>query len=233
MAVVTDEIPAIENATVKPLKVLIADDHPLMLAGIRRVLENSEEIVVVGEARSTPELLEMIERRRPDLVLMDLRMPGVSGSECIAKIRGRRPEVKVVVLSACQDQVSIDEALDAGASAYIVKRIEPSDIASVLRQAARGTVYHAAGGNRALGGDVASEGREAPVLTEREEAILAAIATGMTTSAISAELWVSEHTIKFHLTNIYRKLGVPNRAGAVRYAIENGLAQSRGSGRGL
>ena len=102
-----------------------------------------------------------------------------------------------------------------------------------MRQAACGTVFHAASGSRSFSGYSAPEGEEAPVLTEREQAILAAIATGMRTSAISEELWVSEHTIKFHLTNIYRKLGVPNRAGAVRYAIENGLAQSRRSSGGL
>jgi DNA-binding NarL/FixJ family response regulator len=230
LAVVADEVPAIADTSVAPLKVLIADDHPLMLGGVRRVLEHHDDIEIVGEARSGPELLDTIERRRPGLVLMDLRMPGMSGGECIASIRSRWPEVKVVVLSACQDQPSIDEALGAGASAYIVKRVEPSDIASVLRQAARGTVFHGPSGSHPLSGHAASGGDEAPILTEREHSILAAIATGMTTSAISEELWVSEHTIKFHLTNIYRKLGVPNRAGAVRYAFENGLAGAGAAG---
>jgi len=213
-----------EAANAAPLKVLIADDHPLMLAGIRRALERSENIEIVGEARSGPELLEMIERRRPGLVLLDLRMPGVTGSECIEQIRATWPEVKTVVLSACEDRASIDGALNAGASAYIVKSVNPFDIASVLRQTCGASaVFHAVTSPRPVVGRTASDEPPGPVLTDRERTILAAVAAGMTTAAISEELWVSEHTVKFHLTNIYRKLGVPNRAGAVRYALENGI----------
>lgn len=223
MAVLAGDIRT-SDQTLAPLKVLIADDHPLMLAGVRRVLEHHDDIEIVGEARSGPELLDMIERRLPSLVLMDLRMPGVTGSDCISSIRGAWPEIKVVVLSACQDQPSIEDALNAGASAYVIKQVDPSDIPTVLRQTACGTVFHAASGSRPVSPYGASGAQEAPLLTEREHVILAAIATGMTTSAISDELWVSEHTVKFHLTNIYRKLGVQNRAGAVRYALENGMA---------
>jgi DNA-binding NarL/FixJ family response regulator len=208
-----------------PLKVLIADDHPLMLAGIRRALERAENIEIVGEARSGPELLEMIERRRPGLVLMDLRMPGVTGSECVEQIRCDWPDVKIVVLSACEDRPSIDGALNAGASAYIVKSVNSFDIASVLRQTSgAGTVFHGMASPWPVVGQPAGDVAQGPVLTERERTILTSVAAGMTTAAISEELWVSEHTVKFHLTNIYRKLGVPNRAGAVRYAFDHGLA---------
>jgi DNA-binding NarL/FixJ family response regulator len=205
-----------------PLKVLIADDHPLMIAGVRRVLERTEEIEIVGEARSGAEVLHSVERRRPQLVLMDLRMPGISGFECIQKIREGWPEVKVVVLSADEDRGSIDGALSAGASAYIVKSVNSADIASVLRHTACGDVFHAV----ARGQDRVrpNEEPEGPLLTDREREILDAVASGQTTAQISRELWVSEHTVKFHLTNIYRKLGVTNRAGAVRYALQNGLA---------
>jgi DNA-binding NarL/FixJ family response regulator len=205
----------------EPLKVLIADDHPLMLAGIRRALERSEEIEVVGEARSGAEVMQLVERRRPQSVLLDLRMPGGCGFECIQKIREGWPEVKVVVLSADEDRASIDGALGAGASAYIVKSVNPADIASVLRQTASGSVFHAV--TRGQGRFEAPEEPEGPVLTERERTILNAVASGLTTAVISKELWVSEHTVKFHLTNIYRKLGVANRASAVRYAHEHGL----------
>jgi DNA-binding NarL/FixJ family response regulator len=219
---VADRLEEASGAT--PLRVLIADDHPLMLAGIRRALERGEGIEIVGEARSGPELLDMIERRRPGLVLMDLRMPGVHSSECVEAIRERWPEVKVVVLSACEDRPSIEGALAAGASAYIVKSVHPPDIASVLRQTwGCGGVFHAVTHQRPVLGLAATEEPQGPVLTEREHTILAAVASGMTTAAISEQLWVSEHTVKFHLTNIYRKLGVPNRAGAVRYALENGI----------
>jgi DNA-binding NarL/FixJ family response regulator len=210
-----------------PMRVLIADDHPLMLAGIRRALERNEDIEIVGEARSAPELLGLIERRRPGLVLMDLRMPGASGTECIEEIRSSWPDVKVVVLSACDDRTSINGALSSGASAFVVKSVAPTDIASVLRQiSGSGTVFHASPSPRPVVGQVADPQPENPVLTERERSILHAVAAGMTTAAISSQLWVSEHTVKFHLTNIYRKLGVQNRAGAVRFALENGLLEA-------
>jgi DNA-binding NarL/FixJ family response regulator len=209
-----------------PLKVLIADDHPLILAGIRRTLESHEDLEVVGTASSGQEALALIERRRPDMVLLDLRMPGVVGFEFIARIKHSWPDVKVVVLSACDDRASVDGALLAGASAYIVKSVNPADVASVLRQASGGSIYHAptvSGMPRSEFNDgrVAETG---PALTERETAILSAVAQGLTTKRISSDLWVSEHTVKFHLTNIYRKLGVANRSGAVRYAIEHGIA---------
>jgi DNA-binding NarL/FixJ family response regulator len=206
------------------LKVLIADDHPLLLQAIRRTLENSEGIEVVGEARSGEELLAMVGRRKPHLVLLDLRMPGLDGLECIAEIKRSWPEIKTVAISACEDRTSIDAALLAGASAYVVKTVSPMDIPSVLRQAAAGAVYHTPSAVPARGAvQTAASG---PCLTPRETAILQAIAGGLTTKAISHDLWLSEHTVKFHLTNIYRKLGVSNRSAAVRYAFENDMASS-------
>jgi DNA-binding NarL/FixJ family response regulator len=215
----------IDDTATTPIEVLLADDHPLMLAGIRRALERADHIQIVGEARSGPELLGMIERRRPKVVLMDLRMPGVTGCGCIEEITTRWPEVKVVVLSASDDRPTIDCALAAGAVAYVVKSVNAFDIASILRQAlGNAAVFHAMANPRpTVVGEPAATEAHGPALTEREQTILASVAAGLTTAAISEQLWVSEHTVKFHLTNIYRKLGVPNRAGAVRYALENGL----------
>lgn len=217
----TDGIDA-DDPSACVIRVLIADDHPLIIAGIRRTIEQSEDLEVVGEARSAAELMTLIDRRSPEVVLLDLRMPGVSGVEHIEQIRQRWPEVKVVVLSACDDRPSIDGALQAGANAYMLKTTTAVDISSVLRQVSRGVVFHAPAAPPA--GVPAPSGPQQPALTEREQTILAAVGAGLTTAAISRELWVSEHTIKFHLTNIYRKIGVSNRAGAVRYALENGLA---------
>jgi DNA-binding NarL/FixJ family response regulator len=204
------------------IKVLLADDHPLIIAGVRRTIEDLDDMEVVGEAHSGPELMQLIERRGPDLVLMDLRMPGVVGVEAIEQIRQSWPDVKTVVLSACDDRAAIDSALHAGASAYVLKSAHTVDIASVLRQASNGDVFHAPSYAPPLSG--APGAPALPALTDRERSILSAVAAGLTTAAISRDLWISEHTIKFHLTNIYRKLGVVNRAGAVRYALENGIA---------
>jgi DNA-binding NarL/FixJ family response regulator len=206
------------------LKVLIADDHPLMLQAIRRVLEASEDIAVVGEARSGEEVLALVERRNPDLVLLDLRMPGLDGLECVAEIRRNWPDIKTVVISASYDRASIDSALLAGASAYILKSVSPIDIPSVLRQASAGAVYHVPSVPGSRHGEQATAA--GPDLTPRETTILMAVASGSTTKAIGQDLWLSEHTVKFHLTNIYRKLGVSNRSAAVRYAFENDLAPS-------
>jgi DNA-binding NarL/FixJ family response regulator len=208
------------------LKVLIADDHPLMLQGIRRALEASDDIDVVGEARSGEEVMALVERRNPDLVLLDLHMPGLGGLECVAELKRSRPDLKTVVISASDDRASIDSALLAGASAYILKSVSPMDIPSVLRQASAGAVYHVPSTPCPRSTDHLEA--SGPDLTPRETTILMAVAGGLTTKAISEDLWLSEHTVKFHLTNIYRKLGVSNRSAAVRYAFENDLAPSGG-----
>jgi len=206
------------------IRVLIADDHPLMLAGIRATLEHDDDIELVGEARSAPEVIGLFERRRPAIVLMDLRMPGVSGVELIERIRRCWPEMTILVLSACDERPTIDAALLAGANAYAVKSAEAADIISLLRQVSNGSVFVAPTQSSHRISPPARARAELHGLTEREQAILAAVASGKTTAAISRELWISQHTVKFHLTNIYRKLGVPNRAGAVRYALEHNLA---------
>ena len=204
------------------IKVLIADDHPLILAGIRRTIEHVDDMELVGEARSGAELMDLIERRMPDLVLMDLKMPDAAGVETVQSIRERWPEIKTVVLSACDDRSTIDAALHAGASAYVLKSAHTVDIASVLRRASSGAVLNPPTATPGPAGT--AEAATPPALTERERSILAVVAAGMTTAAISRELWISEHTIKFHLTNIYRKLGVANRAGAIRYALQHGIS---------
>jgi DNA-binding NarL/FixJ family response regulator len=209
-----------ERSTDPALKVLVADDHPLILQGLRRTLEACDDIDVVGEARSGDEVVPLVERRRPDVVLLDMRMPGLPSAECIREIKRSWPEVKTVVLSASEDRATIDSAVQAGASAYVLKSVSALDIPALVRQVAAGyTLYH----SPSAADGPADGGEQGPALTEREATILAAVAGGKTTKAISAELWVTEHTVKFHLTNIYRKLGVSNRSGAVRYAFEHGL----------
>ncbi len=219
---VTEAIPSPDTDAVDELiKVVIADDHPLIVAGLRRTIDSVEDMHLVGEARTGAELLVLIDHRRPDIVLMDLKMPGVDGVQTIADIRRQWPDVKTVVLSACDERPTIDATLQAGASAYVLKSAHTVDIASVLRQVCSGAVFLAP---TSLGRPLAPvPDLTRPALTERERSILEAVASGMTTAAISRDLWISEHTIKFHLTNIYRKLGVSNRAGAVRYALQHGI----------
>ena len=204
------------------MKVLIADDHRLMLEGVRGALENVEGIEIVGEAHNGSQVLPLISRTAPDLVLLDVRMPQLDGFACLDQIRKRYPDVKVVMLSVFSDPDHIQTALARGASGYIVKSINPLDLPSALRQAVEGTVYHAVGLPDADDETTA----KATGLTEREIAILKAVARGLSNQAIGKELWVTEQTVKFHLTNIYRKLGVANRTEAARYAYQHGLVQS-------
>jgi len=207
---------------VKRLKVLLADDHRLMLAGIKRALEAADDIEIVGEAYSGSQVLPLVSRTNPDVVLLDLRMPEMDGLACLDLIRKRHPEVKVVVLSVFSDSEHIETALKRGACGYIVKSVNPIDLPSAIRQVMEGAVYHALG----LPEVDESASARAAGLTEREIAILKAVARGLSNQAIGKELWVTEQTVKFHLTNIYRKLGVANRTEAARYAYQNGLVES-------
>jgi DNA-binding NarL/FixJ family response regulator len=204
------------------IKVLLADDHRLILAGIRRALEEVEDLEVVGEAESGSQVLPLIHQTDPDIVLLDLRLPDMSGLACLDSIRQRHPDVKVVILSAFNDAEHIQAAFQRGATAYIVKSVNPVDLPSALRQALDQTVYQ---GVRVIG-DVSGQAGEGLGLTEREMSMLKALARGLSNQAISKEFWVTEQTVKFHLSNIYRKLGVANRTEAARFAYERGLVES-------
>ena len=201
-------------------RILIADDHPLMLDGTRDALERCEDFEIVGEAHSGSEVLPVIGRTDPDMVLLDMRMPGMDGLTCLERIRQRHPQVKVVMLSAFNEPEQISAALKRGASGYIVKSVNPLDLPAALRQILEGTVYHALG----LTDD--DEPARGTGLTDRELAILSGVARGLSNQAIGKELWVTEQTVKFHLTNIYRKLGVANRTEAARYAYQHSLVES-------
>ena len=203
------------------MKVLIADDHRLMVEGTKQALEKAGGFKVVGEASNGAQVLPLVRRLQPDLVLLDLRMPQMDGLTCLAKIRKEFPDMKVAILSVSQEPDLIQTALKRGASAYIVKTVDPADLPAALRQALDGTVYHAIG----LFEDSETPAKAAG-LTEREISILNALARGLSNEAIGKELWVAEQTVKFHLTNIYRKLGVANRTEAARYAYQQGLVDS-------
>ena len=203
------------------MRVLLADDHRLIIEGVRRALEEAGDFEIVGECSSGTQVLPMVGRTNPDVVLLDLRMPGADGLSCLTRIRSEHPEVKVVILSSTTDEQVIANVLKKGASAYVVKSVNPVDLPSVLRQAVEGTVFTAVGLPEA--GDAPAR---AAGLTERETAILSALARGLSNEAIGKELWIAEQTVKFHLTKIYRKLGVSNRTEAARLAYQNGLVES-------
>ena len=205
------------------MKVLIADDHRLVLDSVRRTLESAGDIEVVGEATNGGQVLPLVRRTAPDVLLLDLRMPKMDGLTCLEQVRKHCPAVKVVVLSAFTDTERIQAALTRGASGYIVKSVNPDDLPSAVRNAVDGTFFGPAG---ASGSDGDDDAVAAAGLTERELGILKALARGLSNQAIGKECWVSEQTVKFHLSNIYRKLGVANRTEAARFAYEHLLVES-------
>ncbi len=211
------------------MRVAIADDHRLMLDGIKRALETAPDIEVVGEAMSGDEMLALLPTIEPDVVILDLRMPNGDGLDTLSRIREDHPGMKVIILSMFEDSEHIDQALQRGADGYVVKSINPLDLPSTIRQVVEGTVHLrgvATSATPADGG--ATDGTKAvsvDVLTERELSILRLVAEGLSNLDIANRLFVTEQTVKFHLSNIYRKLGVANRTEATRYAYRAKLIE--------
>lgn len=203
------------------MRVVIADDHRLMLDGIRRALEADGGFEIAGETLDGREVLPIVERERPDLLLLDARMPHVDGLAALDEIRRRHPEVKVALLSASTSPELVESARRHGASGFVAKSIDPTELPEALRRAQQGKAF-----SRACPAAGGSGGRRGPRLTEREVSILRALAVGLSNEKIAKELWVTRQTVKFHLTNIYRKLGVTNRTEATHRAYQYGLIDS-------
>lgn len=200
-------------------RVLVADDHRLMLAAVRRALAAAEDFEVVAEISVGSRVLPAVRETDPDVVLLDMRMPELDGLTCLERLRKHDPDLAVVILSSYSDQEHIDAACEAGALGYIVKTIEPVDLPTVLRGALSGQPF------AVWGEDVAQDVDPAgPIdLSGRETAVLEALARGLSNQEIGRELWISEQTVKFHLRNLYRKLGVSSRTEAARYAYRSGI----------
>jgi two-component system response regulator DesR len=198
-----------------PLKLMIADDHRLMLAAIRRVLAGREDIEIVAEAAAGDEVVALAVKTRPDVVLLDIGMPGMDGIECARRLRRRLPDIRILMLTAYGDAATIAEAEEAGADGYVLKSVAAVDFAEAIREASGSTHFLLAGFPE--GGTAESD------LTERELAVLQAACDGLSNRQIGRLLWITDQTVRFHLNNILRKLGVPNRAEAVRIAHERRL----------
>jgi DNA-binding NarL/FixJ family response regulator len=206
----------------RALRVIIGDDHALMRCAIRMALENTDGIDVVGEAEDGRRVLGLARSTPADVVLLDIRMPGMDGFQCLDRLRAGHPDLKVVMFSALDDAVAVAGAMGRGASGYVMKSVDPADLGSVIRQMCDGNV-------RAVAGEGASSAAEAAAafgLTAKETEVLVALARGLSNRSIAKEFWLAEQTVKFHLTNIYRKLGVSSRTEATRFAYEKDLVRS-------
>ena len=191
-----------------------------MLSGIRASLSHDEGIDVVGEADAGEKVLALVGQTAPDAVLLDVRMPGMDGLTVLERLRDEYPSVAVVMLSGIDDPALVRGALDRGAAAFVLKHVEPRDLSSAVRQSVRGCIF------RPLDLiDVAKLASQDAGLTKRELSILAELPAGGSNQQIAKHLFLAEQTVKFHLTNIYRKLGVSTRTEALRYAYEHGLVE--------
>ena len=203
------------------VRVLVADDHPVVRSGIKGMLEPDPGFDVVGEASSGPEAVDLALREHPDVVLMDLQMPGLDGASATTQIKAQLPQTKVLVLTTYATDADIVRAIDAGAVGYLLKDAPHEDIARAVRAAARGETTLAPAIAQRLMQRVRSAAGDA--LSAREIAVLQLAARGLSNSEIAKELFVSTTTAKAHLVHIYAKLGVNDRTAAVTTALERGI----------
>jgi DNA-binding NarL/FixJ family response regulator len=203
------------------LKVVVIDDHKLMRDAVRVSLEREDDFTVVADAESAENLTSLVGQTGADVVLLDVRMPGVDGLTALAEVREKYPSVSVVMLSGIDDPALVRAALERGAAAFVLKHVDPRDLAGTIRQVVNGAVFRPLD----LLGPSKAQALEETGLSKRELSILEALQSGGSNREIGASLFLAEQTVKFHLTNIYRKLGVSTRTEALGRAYADGLLE--------
>jgi DNA-binding NarL/FixJ family response regulator len=214
-----------------PVRVLVADDHPVVRAGLRALLSAEPGLAVVAEAGSGEETVLMARQHRPDVVLMDLRMPGAGGLAAIRQLSADQPGVRVVVLTTYDSDADILPAVEAGAAGYLLKDTPRDTLVGAIFAAARGETVLAPSVAGRLVNRLRAAPPEAPAretLSARETEVLILAGRGLTNAQIGRELFVSEATVKTHLLRAYAKLGVTGRTAAVTRAMELGVLPSPG-----
>lgn len=205
------------------IRLLVVDDHPVVRAGIVGLLAGEPDLEVVGEAADGAQACDLAAALRPDVVLMDLRMPVMDGTTATERILAATPTVRVVVLTTYETDADILRAVEAGATGYLLKDTPRDDLVAAVRAVAGGETVLAPSVARRL---VAGVRNAAERLTARELEVLAAVARGGSNAQIGVELFISEATVKTHLLRIFAKLGVDDRTRAVTVALERGILQS-------
>jgi DNA-binding NarL/FixJ family response regulator len=216
------------NTPIKQIRVLLADDHTLVRAGIRSLLEKLPGVVVAGEASDGREVLDLIEAQQPDVVLMDISMPGLNGLQALARITRDFPQARVIILSMHANDEYVLQALKSGASGYLLKRAATAELPAALKTVAGGQIY--------LSREIASQFlKKFPLqhiarstspleqLTSRQREILQLLAEGQTTKAIAPILKVSEKTVEYHRAKLMARLNIFDIPGLVRFALRTGL----------
>ncbi|MFN2589624.1 MAG: response regulator [Actinomycetota bacterium] len=207
------------------MRVMIVDDHPITRDGIRTALSSSRDLEVVGEAATGQEAIDVADRTSPDVVFMDVRLPGLGGLEATKAIRSRRPETKVIMFTVDESRASVMDAVRAGVSGYLLKDIEADELINAVRLVVGGKAVIHPALTRAFLGEVAEESQagDPATLSRRESEILQKVAYGSTTKEVARDLGISPHTVKTHLERIFEKLGANDRAQAVAIALRRKL----------
>ncbi len=212
----------------KAIRVLLADDHALFRAGLRALLQSLDGVEVVAEAGNGHEAIQLVERERPGLVLMDIAIPELTGLEATARIIKAWPQVRVVILSMHANEEYVRQALRAGAKGYLLKGAEPSELELALKAVMRGDTYLTASVSKTMVDDYLRQDAAAAkggVLSPRQREVLKLIAEGRSTKEIAGSLDLSVKTVEGHRAELMRRLEIHEVAGLVRYAIRIGLVQ--------
>ena len=202
------------------IRILSVDDHPLLREGIAMLIENQPDMVLVGQAATGREAIEQFRQHRPDVTLMDLRLPDISGIDALIAIRTESPDACVVVLTTFEGDVEIQRALEAGARGYLLKTTPAKELVEVIRQTHAGKKRIPAEVAAHLAEHMGEEG-----LTPREVEVLRHLAEGNRNKDIAGLLFISEETVKVHIKHIMEKLGANDRTGAVAIAVRRGIIQ--------
>jgi two-component system, NarL family, response regulator NreC len=212
-------------------RLLLVDDHAVVRSGLRMLLENDHEIEIVGEAGNAAEAIEAATRLKPNLILMDIGLPDLSGIDATREIKKNLPAVSIVALTIHEDEEYFFKMLEAGATGYVPKRAAPEELLTAIRAAAKGEVYLYPSLAKLLVRDYLSGGRPADEqtpsgLTDREQEILTYLAEGANNEEIAKALVISPKTVARHRENIMRKLNLHSRSELVRYAIRKGIIKA-------
>jgi two-component system response regulator NreC len=214
-----------------PIRLLLVDDHEVVRTGLRMLLESAGGVEIVGEAGTARDALEMVGEIRPDVVIMDIGLPDMTGIEAAREIKARRPETSIVALTIHEDQEYFFKMLEAGATGYVPKRAAPEELLTAIEAAAAGEVYLYPSLAKFLVKDYLSQEpqfkatRALDGLTGREQEVLAQLAEGASNAAIGEALGISPKTVARHRENIMRKLNLHSRSELVKYAIRKGIIQ--------
>lgn len=205
------------------MKVFIVDDHPIVLEGLRNLLSQREEIAVTGAYATAGEALQALTQDLPDVILLDINLPDMNGTQLCREIKEQHPSVRIIALSVHNERPVILNMLQQGANGYVLKNAIGKDIVDALWDVMMGKMYLCNGTREVLGSIDHAPIREIPRLTRREKEILTLIGQGKTTQQIAGDLFISPHTVESHRKNLMEKFGVPNTAMVLKLATEHGL----------